>query len=471
MLKKIFAILIFLVLLGGGFYLYQSSPSNVYYAQNLISLNPSQLSDYNNTRLIHVFESLVKYDKNLRIQSSLARSYGKLSPTIWEFTLKDNVYTHDGTFVDAAFLVKQLDRLRSLPSLKMHFKTIQQIKHSSDFTIQLSLTQPDPLILAKLAQVPIIDLDQPLSGTGPYQILGMKGQSLKLQRFDLYHGNLASLDKLNLIYEPDTQKRLKKLNSTATLSVLNILPEQIQRLPQDFNYDSFSDLSSHFFIFNYKTQLGAQKDFQATIFSLLKNIDFAKFTYNQVASTDQFIPKGVFGYDPTATSEFGIQSEFTIPKALQDQEIQIAINSDLATFGEYLKNYFQSSGLKVKIKTLELSQAQTSDLADCPLVFIGFKSDYADSQSFFETLAKTGSRYNFGFYRNLNIQANLQQITQAQTPKDRLAILQKMNQIILNYPALGVPVYENKVYYATKMGYNLSKRLDGVLDFYNLMQD
>ena len=46
-----------------------------------------------------------------------------------------------------------------------------------------------------------------------------------------------------------------------------------------------------------------------------------------------------------------------------------------------------------------------------------------------------------------------------------------MNQIILNYPALGVPVYENKVYYATKMGYNLSKRLDGVLDFYNLMQD
>ncbi len=470
MLKKIivgFSILAILVL---GFLYANPSPDTVYYARSLVSLDPTQISDYNNTRLMHVYESLVSYDQNLQIKPALVRSYGRLEEDLWKFSLKDNIVLHNQVPVNASYIKQVFEKLQSQSALAMHFDSMDTITLRSDYSFEIKLKNPDPLFLSKLAQIPIVDLSNPQIGSGPFQIQKSQGQDLHLSRFDSYHGNLPTIKTLKLLFESDTAKRLSKLNKSNTLAVLNVLPEQIQYLPEDFNYDSYSDLSSHFFLFNYQTQRGADPAFQKVIKSLLDNIDFAGFTKNQVDSTSQFIPKGVFGYDPKLINLKSSENLLQIPKYLIQKPIKIALSPDLEVFSRYLQNYFQAASLQTQMQLLDLSQASKQDLAETPLIFIGFKSDYADAQSFYESIAKKGAKYNFGSYHNAFLETQLEQLQQEFESSPRLQILQSLNALSLNYPALGVPVYENKVYYATRMGYNLVKRLDGVLDFYHLTQ-
>ena len=49
------------------------------------------------TMLIHVYEPLVRYDKNFQIEPALATSWQQVTPTQWRFNLRKNVKFHDGS--------------------------------------------------------------------------------------------------------------------------------------------------------------------------------------------------------------------------------------------------------------------------------------------------------------------------------------------------------------------------------------
>lgn len=467
MKKPLILVLLFGVIFFASYMFleFPSKQNNIYYGNELISMNPSKLTDYNNTRLIHVYESLVGLDKNLQIKPVLVRSYGKLSPNKYEFSLKTNLILHDGTPIDANTVVKYLELLQRESALSPHFDTIENFKATDKYTFNLNLKQADPLILQKIAQIPIMDINKPLLGTGPYLIKKEKNQNLSLEKFSAYHGDPATEESLNLILEKSTENRLASLNEKGTLAVLNLLPTEIPLLPAQYDYRSYSDLSSHFFLFNYNTDLGKDPNFQNLIKNLLQNIDFSSYTKNQVEDSNHFIPMGVFGYDPSIKEFEKDNKVLTFKKYLTEEKIYIDLNEDLKEFSDYLKSYFAKAKLDVDFRYVNYDENYQSQ---SPLIFIGFKSDYADSQSFFETLVKTEAKYNLGNYQNQFVDEQLKILQTVDEQEQRLKILQALNQAISTEPLLGVPVFENKVYYAIKKGYNIEARLDGLLNFFLL---
>src|SRR3954464_4389590 len=68
-------------------------------AQNdVITLDPhSQNHATTNGIMQHVYEGLVRFDKDFKIQPSLATSWQQISPTQIRFNLRKNVKFHDGS--------------------------------------------------------------------------------------------------------------------------------------------------------------------------------------------------------------------------------------------------------------------------------------------------------------------------------------------------------------------------------------
>jgi peptide/nickel transport system substrate-binding protein len=68
-------------------------------AQNdILTLDPhSQNHATTNNIVGHAYEGLVRYDKNYKIEPSLATSWTNVSPTVMRFNLRKNVKFHDGT--------------------------------------------------------------------------------------------------------------------------------------------------------------------------------------------------------------------------------------------------------------------------------------------------------------------------------------------------------------------------------------
>src|SRR5690606_6716148 len=66
-------------------------------AHDIYSLDPYSYGDsYTLAFLNHVYEGLVRYDANLKIEPALAESWENVSETVWRFHLRQGAKFHDG---------------------------------------------------------------------------------------------------------------------------------------------------------------------------------------------------------------------------------------------------------------------------------------------------------------------------------------------------------------------------------------
>ena len=83
-------------------------------AQNdILTLDPhSQNHATTNNILGHAYEPLVRYDRNYKIEPSLATSWQVVNPTTVRFNLRKNVKFHDGSAFTADDVLFSFDRIR-----------------------------------------------------------------------------------------------------------------------------------------------------------------------------------------------------------------------------------------------------------------------------------------------------------------------------------------------------------------------
>ena len=83
-------------------------------AQNdILTLDPhSQNHATTNNIVGHTYEALVRYDKNYKIEPSLATSWSNVNPTTVRFNLRKNVKFNDGSAFTADDVVFSFDRKR-----------------------------------------------------------------------------------------------------------------------------------------------------------------------------------------------------------------------------------------------------------------------------------------------------------------------------------------------------------------------
>ncbi len=141
----------------------------------------------------YVYEPLVQYNEEFDLVPALATSWEQVSPTVWRFTLRDNVKFHDGTPFEADDVVFSVKRAMAPTShFKAYVNGIKDVRATGPNTVEIETAGPNPVLLRQLTNVFIMNRDwaeknnasQPqdfskkeetfsarnTNGTGPYKL-------------------------------------------------------------------------------------------------------------------------------------------------------------------------------------------------------------------------------------------------------------------------------------------------------------
>jgi peptide/nickel transport system substrate-binding protein len=104
-----------------------------------------------------IYEPLVRRAADLSLEPGLAKSWDRLSETLWRFHLRDGVRFHEGEEFSAADVVFSLERIRKPGSgLLARVVTIKSFRAVDRLTVEIETDGPDPTLLANLTNVLIM---------------------------------------------------------------------------------------------------------------------------------------------------------------------------------------------------------------------------------------------------------------------------------------------------------------------------
>jgi peptide/nickel transport system substrate-binding protein len=128
-------------------------------AQNdVITLDPhSQNHATTHGIMQHVYEGLVRYDKNFGTEPSLATSWQFVTPTQVRFTLRRNIKFHDGSPFTADDVVFSYGRIiQPQGTNQIYVSGVKEVKKIDDYTVDLILSGPNPVLLKNLVDFRIM---------------------------------------------------------------------------------------------------------------------------------------------------------------------------------------------------------------------------------------------------------------------------------------------------------------------------
>ena len=127
--------------------------------REIASLDPYSFGEtFTLSVLNHVYEGLVRYTGDLKIEPALAESWQSVSPTVWRFKLRRGVKFHNGSAFNADDVIASLDRVTHPTSpLKGNLPAYKSSKKVDDFTVDIEMDAPYPLLLNDLTNIFIFD--------------------------------------------------------------------------------------------------------------------------------------------------------------------------------------------------------------------------------------------------------------------------------------------------------------------------
>ncbi|WP_077212969.1 ABC transporter substrate-binding protein [Bacillus dakarensis] len=212
-------------------------------ASNIPSTDTTPTEGYEGYRFVghQLYDGLVNWDLSKEdtpadVTPGLAESWevSPDDPTIWTFTLRQDVKFHDGTPFTADDIIFNFDRNKNPDSeyynasvaggVLSYLKYIESYEKIDDFTIQIKTTEPYSFLPYDLTFIKIASpkaikehgedyVSHPI-GTGPFKFVNMtQGQELTLEANPSYWGNKPKIDQLILRPMPDSSARLAALQS------------------------------------------------------------------------------------------------------------------------------------------------------------------------------------------------------------------------------------------------------------------
>ncbi len=158
-----------------------------------ISLDPRYATDAASQKIQALMHrGLVKQGEDFLPRPDVAASWQQVSPREWLFTLRDDVFFHDGQRLEAADVVATLnsilDPARGSP-LRAGFAVVEHIEAIDARHLRLQLSSPDSSLLTRLSVgiLPRRLAAMPqhtgiITGCGPFIAKSWQGQRLLLQR-------------------------------------------------------------------------------------------------------------------------------------------------------------------------------------------------------------------------------------------------------------------------------------------------
>lgn len=442
------------------------------FSQDGPSLEPTSLNSDVRARTSQIYEPLIRFDPYLRITPVLARSWGQINDTEWEFQIRKDVKFHSGRLLDADDVVASFRRAATYEKsdLKDFFHGIT-VTALNDHLLRATLEKPDPFFLSRITFLLIIPkefADQASfspTGSGPYRFISQKkGEEFSLKRFDEYYRRSPLYERVVYQIIPDRDKRLQAFTSGEIDLLVSLSPSHAKEL-ESLNYKVLQrpSLETNFLVFHQDFIFQNPRLREAVLKALDRN-DFVYFIEGFGKAASQFVPSGVFGFDPNISIPVpDLSSAKNLVKSVSKLElipIKILLLKGFESVGNYLKEHLDRVGFNTSVEYADPDSFEKK-VRGVDLYFYGWKSDTGASFDFLRSAVHSSGALNFGHYSNTQVDRLIDEVSRTGNEEHQLEFLQKIMQLIVEDDPYGVPLLEPFLLSSVSPDVHFSPRIDG----------
>jgi oligopeptide transport system substrate-binding protein len=445
-----------------------------------LTLDPALVTDaVSATYIVEIFSGLVTIDRDLKLAPDIAKSWD-VSPDgkTYTFHLRDDavfqqtyrqVTANDFKYSmeraanpDTASTVAEAylgDIVGAKDMINGTASQISGIEVVDDFTLRITIDEPKPYFLAKMAcpTAFVVDKTQVEAdqrnwtkkphGTGPYLVKEWKlGESLTLQANERYYAGAPSVKTVNFILSGGSQLTMYEDDEVdvAGISINDIERALDPNDPLHSEYLSADSMSVSYLGFNtQKPPFDDPKVRQAFGLAIDRDKIVEVVLKDMVPVAHSIMPPGLPGYNSSATAgaydpekakQLLAESRYGGPSGLP--KITLSQVGAGATAGNdiqaMVEMWKQNLGVEVEIQqTDQATFWQDLDKRSYQMFAAGWVMDYPDPEDILDILFNSKSHQNSTGYSNPQVDQLLVQARTEQDAAKRMALYQQTEQLIL----------------------------------------
>ncbi|WP_163834817.1 ABC transporter substrate-binding protein [Spartinivicinus ruber] len=479
------------------------------YDADPVSLDPHEQLSGGTLQLSHmIFDPLVRWNKDLKVEGRLAERWERIDDKTVRFFLHKGVKFHSGNELTALDVKWTFNRLRTSPDFKAIFAPFDAVKVVDKYTVDLVTAEPYPLTLN--AATYIFPMDSKFytgfdgnnkskdalvkhgnsyasthaSGTGAF-IVEKREQGVRVdfKRFDQYWDKKSPGNVKQIVLTPikEAPTRVAALLSGDVDFIAPVPPTDLDRIKKDPKVDLVTLSGTRIITFQLNQQrveaFKNPKVRQAIVYAI-NNEGIAKKIMRGFATTAaQQSPKGYSGFNPNLKPRYDLKKAKQLMKEAGHEKgfsvTMMAPNNRYvndAKIAQAVASMLAKINIKVDLKTMPKAQYWAEfDKRAADIMMIGWHSDTEDSANFTEFLLmcpdkETGfGQYNSGNYCNPAVDKLVIASGKETNSEKRAAMLQKVEQMLYDDAAF-VPLHWQDLAWAAKKNVKIEPILN-VMNF------
>ncbi len=431
-----------------------------------------------------VFDPLVRWTKDMKIEPRLATSWEQIDPTTMRIKLREGVKFHSGNDFTAKDVAWTLARLKKSGDFKALFDPFAEPVVVDDHTIDIKTNKPYGLLLNMCTYIFPMDskfysgkdekglpkdaivktewsfANENESGTGKYIVESREpGTKWVLKAFPGYWDkDSGNIDEVILTPISEDASRVAALLSGDVDFIMPVPPQDFDRIEKANGVNLITMPGTRIITFQMNSKRREEfkdpKVRMAMVYAVNNPGIVKKIMKNRATVAGQNSPKGYMGYNEALTPRYDLEKAKALMKESKYPDgftcTMISPNNRYVNdekIAEAVAGMLSKIGIKVDLKTMPKAQywdefdAQVADIQ-----MIGWHADTEDSANFFEFLnmcpnKETGyGQYNSGNYCNAKVD-ELTVASQSETDmKKRAAELQQVEKLLYDDAAF-IPLH------------------------------
>jgi peptide/nickel transport system substrate-binding protein len=407
-----------------------------------------------------IFDPLVRLDKDLKIQPSLAQSWEQPDPKTLIFKLRTGVKYHDGEPFNAASVKANIERMQSHPKSqrKGELADVASVEAVDESTVKFTLKQPSSPLLSlltdragmmvstKAAEAAGDDFARKPVGTGAFSFVEwVKDDRLVVKKNPTYWDKDASGTQLPYLdeiqYKPitDGTQRLTALK-TGTVDIIDIPASKDMpalKSGQELTYSEIPGLAYRYIQINTKRPVMESKEIRQAIAWAIDREAINKAVFFNVGQPAyQAIPPSSFAFDAgfkaNSPRDVNKAKELVAKSGLKDPKFTLVVTNtpEDKQIAEVYKEQLADVGISMDIELLEfatlLDRTLKQEFDASSLQWSGRPDPDGNIYNYFHSKG-SGNRSQ---YSNPEVDKILEQTRAVSDPAERKKLYSQLNQIL-----------------------------------------
>ena len=445
--------------------------------------------------VVEIFSGLMAFNTELELIPDIAKEVDVQDGLVYTFTLRDNVFFHNGKPVTADDFKWSLERsahpstassvaetyLGDIVGIKEYMDgeatEITGITVIDDKTLQITIDAPKVYFLAKMTYPTSYVLDREAVedggrnwwvsrpvGTGPFKLKEYRiGERIVLERNDNYYREPASVDNITMnlaggqataMYENDEIDitGVSLFDIDRILDPDEPLNKELHVVPPDFSisYIGFNTSANFKDIPNPLSDVKFRK---ALNYAIDKDLIASEVYSGLIQPAKGILPPGFPGYfedikgldfDPELAQKLLSESDFADAETRPRIVVTVpGTGGNIGLFLEVILDMWQEV-LDVEVQVQQVEWATFLEDLDNQefqaFAGLGWEADYPDPQDFLDILFHSDSKLNHGAYSNKGVDEILEEARVEQDPIARMSLYREAEQMIVD-DAAWVPLW------------------------------